>query len=237
MKTFLRQVGVPVFVIALVGSYILIAGRTGSCSACSAIIGTVGLSVETANPEAPLAVGDSLPQGILYTDTGDPFVLSEELSGKPAVLIFYRGGWCPYCSRHLSALAEVEEALAGAGFKLLAISPDRPEVLRQKEKLADLSYSLLSDSSMEVTSRFGIAFQVEEELVAKYKDSYGIDIEGDSGQSHHLLPHPSVFIIDGNGSIRFSYVNENYKVRLEPEEILKAAREILNLANQPKPAA
>ncbi|MEX0329810.1 MAG: peroxiredoxin-like family protein [Puniceicoccaceae bacterium] len=237
MKTILRKIGVPIIAIGLIGSYILIAGRTGSCSACSAIIGTVGLSVETSNPDAPLAEGDSIPEGTLYTDFGSPYVLEEELSGKPAVLIFYRGGWCPYCSRHLSALAEVEEALDSAGFTLLAISPDRPEVLRQKEKLADLSYTLLSDSSMQVSSRFGIAFKVEDKLVSKYKDSYGIDIEADSGETHHLLPHPSVYIVDADGIIRFAYVNENYKVRLEPEKILSTAKAILNLGNQPKPAA
>ena len=79
---------------------------------------------------------------------------------------------------------------------------------------------------MDVSRKFGIAFQVPAELVEKYKSSYGIDIEADSGQTHHLLPHPSVFILDAEGIIRFTYVNEDYTVRLDPVKILAAAKGI-----------
>lgn len=172
----------------------------------------------------PLAVGDSIPGGTLYTDSGEAYDLRENLSGQRTVLIFYRGGWCPYCTRHLAALIDVEQDLVEAGFQLLAISPDRPEVLRNKESITDVSYTLLSDSAMAVTRKFGIAFQMPAKQVEKYRSSYNIDIEADSGQTHHLLPHPSVFIVDGEGVIRFAHVNENYRKRLEPEKILAAAK-------------
>jgi peroxiredoxin len=176
--------------------------------------------------ERRLTVGDSVPTGVLYAEEGNAFNMPADLGEEPSVLIFYRGGWCPYCTRHLSALLDIEKDLIDAGFQLFAISPDRPEVLRGMESVDEVSYKLLSDSSMEVSRKFGIAFKVEDELVEKYKNSYGIDIEGDSGQTHHLLPHPSVFIIDAKGIIQFAYVNEDYKVRLEPDKILAAARQL-----------
>jgi peroxiredoxin len=174
-----------------------------------------------------LDVGDAVPAGEVRTDAGEAVSLSDLVAGKPTVLIFYRGGWCPYCNRHLSALAEVAPKLEQAGFQLLAISPDRPEKLRAKPDLSKLPYTLLSDSGMDLCRSFGIAFKVDDALVIKYRDSHGIDLEGDSGETHHLLPHPSVFIVDGDGTIRFAHVDPKYKVRLDPEVILESAQAVL----------
>jgi peroxiredoxin len=175
---------------------------------------------------AHLNVGDVIPAGEVRTDTGEAVTLSDLVAGKPTVLIFYRGGWCPYCNRHLAALAKVAPKLEEAGFQLLAISPDRPQKLREKPDLGQLPYTLLSDSSMDLCQSFGIAFKVDDALVAKYRDSYGIDLEGDSGETHHLLPHPSVFIVDAGGTIRFAHVDPKYKVRLDPEVILENAQAV-----------
>ena len=187
----------------------------------------VTLSLQAATESGHLGVGDVIPAGEVLTETGEAVALNDLVAGKPTVLIFYRGGWCPYCNRHLSALAEVAPKLEEAGFQLLAISPDKPEKLRAKPDLGKLPYTLLSDSNMDLCQSFGIAFKVDDKMVIKYRDSYGIDLEGDSGETHHLLPHPSVFIVDGGGTIRFAHVDPKYKVRLDPEVILKSAQAVL----------
>ena len=174
-----------------------------------------------------LAVGQPVPAVVVRTDTGKELQLREAISAKPTVLIFYRGGWCPYCTRHLAALAEAEAELTAAGFQLIALSPDQPAKLRAKPLHQKLRYTLLSDSEMKAARGFGVAFRADDALVAKYKNDYGIDLEGDSGQAHHLLPRPSVFIVDRAGVIRFAHVNPDYKVRLKPEEILAAAKAAL----------
>jgi peroxiredoxin len=185
-------------------------------------------AVPSANATRTLSPGAPVPAVAVRTDTGATVDLREALAAKPTVLIFYRGGWCPYCTRHLSALGEAETALREAGFQLFALSPDRPEKLRTKPTHENLQYTLLSDSEMNAARSFGIAFKVEDALVAKYKSEYGIDLEGDSGQTHHLLPHPAVFIVDQAGIIRFAHVNADYKVRLTPDEIMTAAKSALN---------
>ena len=76
---------------------------------------------------------------------------------------------------------------------------------------------------MQASRAFGIAWRADDELVARYK-GYGIDLEEASGENHHLLPVPSVFIVDKDGVIRFVYSNPNYKVRIDTEELLDAAR-------------
>ncbi len=45
---------------------------------------------------------------------------------------------------------------------------------------------------------------------------------------HHILPHPTVFVADTSGKIRFGHVNSDYKVRLEPAKVLEAARAAKN---------
>ena len=56
----------------------------------------------------PLLIGSSIPDSILLTVDGEEFDLNAEIAGKPTVLIFYRGGWCPYCSTQLGELNEIE---------------------------------------------------------------------------------------------------------------------------------
>ena len=182
---------------------------------------TLGLA---AADSIPLQIGDAVPEVVVKTTEGADISLRDVMADSPSVVIFYRGGWCPYCVRHLAALAEVESELLAAGFKLVALSPDRPAKLREKPAMEKLNYTLLSDSPANAARAFGLVFQVPAELVAKYKNEYKIDLEGDSGQTHHLLPHPAVFIVDAGGIIRFVHFDPDYRERLDPAAILAAAR-------------
>jgi peroxiredoxin len=190
------------------------------------------LSGLVAAPTAePLAVGERLPAAVIRTIADETVTLTDAVAGRPTVLLFYRGGWCPYCVRHLAAVAEVETEILAAGFQIIALSPDQPAKLRAKPAQEKLRYALYSDSTMAAAQAFGIAFKVPDELVAKYKDSYRIDLEADSGQTHHLLPHPAVFIVDAQGIIRIVHVDPDYRVRLEPAAILVALKGIAATGN------
>jgi len=171
----------------------------------------------------PLEVGDSIPDVKLRTEENEQVSLRKLLSEKPTVLIFYRGGWCPFCNRHLQSLAGIEDDLDKAGTQLLAISMDQPAKLKATPDRDKLHYRLLSDSDAVAVKAFGIAFKVDDATVEKYK-TYGINLDAASGKEHHILPHPAVFIVNTNGVIRFAHVNPDYKVRLEPAKILEAAR-------------
>ncbi len=172
---------------------------------------------------APLKVGDALPDVKLRTEEDKEVSLRKLVSDKPAVIIFYRGGWCPFCNRHLQSLAGIEDDLEKAGVQLLAISMDQPSKLRETPHREKLHYQLFSDSDAVAARAFGIAFKVDDATVKKYK-TYGINLDAASGRDHHILPHPAVFIANTNGVIRFAHVNPDYKVRLDPAKILEAAR-------------
>ena len=173
-----------------------------------------------------LKVGDTIPDVSLRTEENQSVRLRELVSEKPTVLIFYRGGWCPFCNRHLQALAGIEDDLNKAGAQLLAVSMDTPAKLKATPDREKLHYRLFSDSDAVAATAFGIAFKVDDTLVKKYKDAYKIDLEAASGNDHHILPYPAVFIVNTNGVIRFAHVNPDYKVRLEPAKILEAVSEM-----------
>ncbi|MFC1760807.1 peroxiredoxin-like family protein [Planctomycetota bacterium] len=175
----------------------------------------------------PVLIGASLPAIEVQDPSGQAVSLNDLVAKKPTVLIVYRGGWCPFCTRHLGDLQTVESKLIDLGYQLLAVSPDRPEKVAAAAKGNTFTYQLLSDSTMKVAKALGIAFQVEDSKVKLYKSKYGIDMEADSGQTHHLLPVPSVFIIGTDGVIQFTYINPDYKVRLNGDVLLAAGRAVL----------
>ena len=171
----------------------------------------------------PLPVGATVPKVTLQTFDGKAFDLGASIKAKPTVLIFYRGGWCPFCNAQLSQLQKINGDLARLGYQILAISPDKPTELAKTLAKDAIGYTLLSDSEAKLIRGMGLAFRVDDPTIEKYQ-GYGIDLEKSSGEKHHILPVPGVFVLDQSGTIQFSYINPNYQVRLNPELLLTAAR-------------
>jgi peroxiredoxin len=171
----------------------------------------------------PLAVGTPLPTLSLRTVEDRPYVIDPARLAAPVLLVFYRGGWCPYCNRHLGELKKVEPELKALGYTLLFVSPDRPAALYASLKEPDVTYTLLSDASMNAARALGIAFRVDDPTLEKYR-SFGIDLEAASGERHHELPVPAVFIVGRDGRIAFVHANPDYTTRISPDDVLAAAR-------------
>ncbi|MFP4355625.1 MAG: peroxiredoxin-like family protein [Phycisphaerae bacterium] len=180
---------------------------------------------EKAENVKPLAEGDSVPAVTLRTPSAEPVNLAKVIAEKPTLIVFYRGGWCPYCNTHLAGLAKIQPELVEMGYQIVAISPDRPAELTETAAGQKLDYQLLSDSDVQAARAFGLAFRVEDELVSKYLNEYQIDLEAASGRDHHVLPVPAVYLVDTDGTIRFAHVDPNYRDRLSAERILAVARE------------
>ena len=82
---------------------------------------------------------------------------------------------------------------------------------------------MLSDAKMNAARSLGVAFEIQEGMLKKLK-GYGIDLEKASGESHHLLPVPSIFNIGKDRKVRFSYVDPDYTKRIDPQLLLAAAK-------------
>ena len=176
----------------------------------------------SADQVQPLLAGMTAPDFNVKDAEGKAFEFSAAGMDKPVVLTFFRGGWCPYCNLHLSEMRKAETQLKEMGFDIWFISIDKPEMLLASLDDPDIGYTMYSDSSLEATRAFGIAFQVDDELVEKYLQ-WNIDLEKASGETHHVLPVPATYIIGKDGVINFAYVNPNYKARLHPDVLLAAA--------------
>src|ERR1700739_1959415 len=78
-----------------------------------------------------LKIGDLIRDVTLRTVEGTEVNLRKLVAEKPAVLVFYRGGWCPFCNVHLSSLLGIEQDLDKQGVQIIAIGMDQPSKLRE----------------------------------------------------------------------------------------------------------
>jgi peroxiredoxin len=177
----------------------------------------------SADQVQPLLAGMKAPDFTVRDIENQTFHFNAGAQAEPIVLTFFRGGWCPYCNLHLSEMRLAEKQLKDMGFDIWFISIDKPELLLESLDDPDIGYTIYSDSSLQATRAYGLAFQVDDETNQRYL-KYNIDLEKASGENHHVLPAPATYIIGRDGVINFAYINPNYKVRLHPDVLMAAAK-------------
>ncbi|MBG6225488.1 peroxiredoxin [Arthrobacter sp. CAN_A2] len=173
-------------------------------------------------PEGMAQVGAKLPDVLLYDDAGRPMPLSEVLGAAAAIIIFYRGAWCPYCSialqtyqRELSPLAET------FGTRFIAISPQDPKIVRKMAQDRGLYLPLYSDAGNALAARLGIVTSPSPESTLA-RIALGIDVAGSNMDRILTIPFPTVIVADATGTIRFIDVHTDYTNRTETSDIIDA---------------
>ena len=181
-----------------------------------------------ANEDAvrPLAVGAQAPVAVLDSLEGASVNLAEVFAAKPTILIFYRGGWCPFCNRHLASLADSEIEFRRLGYQIVAISPDPVPVLDRTAARQHLRYRLLSDRQMKVSAGYQVAYRI---AAAEEKDyrANGIDLPPIPGQADFWLTIPTAFIVGRDGRIKYVFFNSDPSVTIAPEALRAAAQAAL----------
>jgi len=153
----------------------------------------------------------------LYDSSGELVSLEQLFTKQKTILIFYRGGWCPYCNVHLGALAEAESTLLDLGYQIVAVSPDSPKNLKETSEKDKVKYLLLSDSKATLSKAVGLAFQAPENY-NKYL------VKGSEGVNNSIIPVPTLMILNTKGEILFEHINPNYKERISTELVLAVAK-------------
>ena len=167
-----------------------------------------------------LAVGASAPELTLPDALGRPVELASLWRDLPLIVVFYRGGWCPYCNLELRAWQKLLPEVHAAGAALVAISPQSPDNSLSTAEKNELAYAVLSDSSLAAAQAFGIAFVFPDELAALYAE-VGIDVPAINANGKWMLPLPATYVIDRGGRIVFAQVDADYRERAEPSQVLR----------------
>lgn len=169
-----------------------------------------GLSART-QPE----VGTRAPDFTVVSTGGDDISLQTCLRQGPVILLFYRGGWCPYCALTLRAYQQAYTAIRAAGGDLIALSPQTRARARSDVDAHQLSFVLASDPGAEVARRYGIDYELAGELKKLYQQ-LGHPLPDYNGDDTWLLPVPATFVIARNGIISLRHVEADHRKRLEP---------------------
>lgn len=161
-------------------------------------------------------VGDHAPAGHVLDRHGARVRLADLWRDGPVVLLFFRGGWCLTCDLQLRAWRRQRDALAALGFRLVAVSPQKPDPAGE-----GFGFDLLSDPDLAAASGFGIAFTLPPEAVEMYAAN-GIDVPVLNGNGLWVLPIPAVYVVGTDGGVRFAYVEGDSPEGVRPEDVLAA---------------
>jgi peroxiredoxin len=173
-------------------------------------------------PADSIKAGDMLEPFTLDDASGAAVSLDELVESGPAVIVFYRGGWCPYCNLALRTYQqELLPQLADFAARLVAISPQPPDESLSTIEKAALEFTVLSDPGSRLADRLGIAFEQADDVLAAQR-TLGLDLTKVNAEGAVRLPRPTVLVVDRDRAVRFVDVQPDYTARTEVADIIAA---------------
>ena len=172
-----------------------------------------------------VALGDQAPSFTLPGVDGRAVSLHDILAAGPVVVVFYRGGWCPYCNLQLRALQAVLPQIEAAGGRLVAISPQTPDESLSTQQKAGLGFDVLSDAGSTTSRRYGLVHVVDQ-ATREVLRQFGNDLERINGTDAWELPVPATYVIDRSGAVVFAHAEADYRRRVEPNAVVAALQQL-----------
>ena len=170
-------------------------------------------------------VGDRAELFALPDATGKIVNLEELLKNGPVVLTWYRGGWCPFCNIALRGLVEAEPRIRELGATLVALSPETPDNVAETTKADALTFEVLSDKGNGAARSYRIVYKLPEKMSAAMK-GFKLDLAKRNGDASDELPLPATYVIDRDRTIRWAFVDADFRKRAEPADVLAALRRL-----------
>jgi peroxiredoxin len=173
-------------------------------------------------PGGVLPLGSTLPDVELIGPDGLPRSLAEAMGGRPSVVVFYRGAWCPYCNITLSNYqTSLLPALSDRGVRLIAVSPQSPDGSLTMQQKHDLAFAVLSDPGNAFAKALRIVTAPSPEVRAAQLQ-LGLDLTAVNADGTASLPWPTTAILDGGRTLRWVDVHPDYSTRSEAVDIMAA---------------
>ena len=159
-----------------------------------------------------IAPGGRIPDlPLIEVDLG-PIHLRRLLATGPLVLAFFRYAGSAACEDTLVAYERtLAPACADLGAHLVAVSPQRPQLLAPVKHRNDLSYLVAADPRHSLIDAFGIGYPAPEAT-------------GTLGTRRSVLPYPSVVVADRAGTVRYADVHPFTAARTPAARISAALR-------------
>jgi peroxiredoxin len=185
------------------------------------IFSFVGFFLRAQEKPEGLFINSKAPDFELKDQNGKLVSLKDIRKRGPVVIVFYRGYWCPYCSRYLKNLEDSLQLVKEKGGELIAITAEKKEGVDKTIAKTDAAYSILTDEDLKTMRAYKVLYQVDEKTVGRYKMA-NIDLAANNGQKNDavFLPVPAVYIIGKDGEIKYRYFEPDYKKRVPVKEIL-----------------
>jgi peroxiredoxin len=179
--------------------------------------------IETNDSHIPsgLKVGDKAPDFTGYDQAGKMVDSKKILESGPMVLFFYRGKWCPVCSRYLNNYQDSLNIIIDQGFNVVAITPESIENVEQTVKLHNLTFTVIYDCQEKIMADFDVMFNVTKAYQERIQKSYAIDIAQNNGRDVAHLPVPATYIINRYGIIVALQFDPNYQNRASVKWMLQ----------------
>ena len=166
-----------------------------------------------------LKLGSPLPELKLQSSEGDEVDVNALAKTGTLMLVFYRGGWCPFCNYQIHSLAKAYPEFQKRGVTPVAISVDLPNEASKTQTSWKIPFPVLTDPELVAHKAFNVLNQLDDSGLAKLK-GHGIDLEQRTGQKHHTIAIPSIFIIN-DGKVAWAHADTDYKTRPSTTQLLK----------------
>ena len=159
-----------------------------------------------------LRPGKALPEFRAFDEQGNP-LRSSQLAGAPAVILFVRGSWCPFCNEQVENLTAHYKDIVGLGARLILVTPKPLETTRRVARFFEVEFDFWLDDSLEAAEKLGLLHTAS--VPAEFRKEYGTD-----------TVWPAALVIDRNGIIRHAELSRHISDRPDPERLLRALKQI-----------
>ncbi len=178
-------------------------------------------------PAGVAAPGTAMPDAELLDVNAAPTTLGRLRGSRPAVVVLYRGAWCPYCNIALRTYqTELVPTLGERGVGLIAVSPQKPDGSLSSVEVNELTFTVASDPGNQLALALGVLTQPSADALAA-QQNLGLDLSERNVDGQTTLPMPTVVVVDDTGVIRWIDVHPNYTTRSEVADILAAVDTML----------
>ena len=161
---------------------------------------------------AALQLGKRLPDFELK-DSEKGVVSSGSFIGKPVLMIFFRGNWCPLCMAQIKEVAAQYQEISDKGVEVALISPQPEKYTQKLASKFNVPYRFLTDEGNKVAKLLGI--------VNAGGTPAGLGLMGYDSET--VLP--TVLLTNGAGELVYIDLTDNYRVRPEPDQFLRIIEE------------